>query len=167
MTALHGKDHERGRQPTRSVAFGDGRLTIADRLEHHAHTRSDRRAFSFLQDGGGAETRNWAELAAGARAGAAVLADLPRTREQPRAVVPMDRMTAGRFDLGQRLSWRDPDIGATLVLSQPAVDPDLWAEFSLGAAQLSQAWCRVCPRRRCAAQRSRGRVSPASRRSAT
>ena len=45
----------------------------------------------------------------------------------------MDPMTAGRFDLGQRLSWRDPDIGATLVLSQPAVDPDLWAEFSLGA----------------------------------
>jgi hypothetical protein len=37
MTALHGKDHERGRQPTRSVGFGDGRLTIADRLEHHAH----------------------------------------------------------------------------------------------------------------------------------
>jgi acyl-CoA synthetase (AMP-forming)/AMP-acid ligase II len=85
MTALHGKDHERGRQPTRSVAFGDGHLTIADGLEHHAHTRSDRRAFSFVQDGGGAETRTWAELAAGARAVAAVLADLPRTREQPRA----------------------------------------------------------------------------------
>jgi hypothetical protein len=62
MTALHGKDHERGRQPTRSVAFGDGRLTIADRLEHHAHTLSDRRAFSFVQDGGGAETRTWAEV---------------------------------------------------------------------------------------------------------
>jgi hypothetical protein len=52
MTALHGKDHERGRQPTRSVGFGDGRLTIADRLEHHAQARSDRRAFSFVQDGG-------------------------------------------------------------------------------------------------------------------
>ena len=51
----------------------------------------------------------------------------------PTSVVPMDPMTAGRFDLGQRLSWRDPDIGATLVVSQPAVDPDLWAEFSLGA----------------------------------
>ena len=43
----------------------------------------------------------------------------------PASVVPMDPMTAGRFDLGQRLSWRDPDIGATCVLSQPAVDPDL------------------------------------------
>ena len=87
MTALHGKDQERGRQPTRSVTFGDGRLTIADRLEHQAHTLSDRRAFSFVQDGGGAETRTWAELAAGARAVAAVLADLPRTREQPRALL--------------------------------------------------------------------------------
>src|ERR1700722_138865 len=87
MTALHGKDQERGRQPTRSVTFGDGRLTIADRLEHHVHTLSDRRAFSFVQDGGGAETRTWAELAAGARAVAAVLADLPRTREQPRALL--------------------------------------------------------------------------------
>ena len=87
MTALHGKDQERGRQPTRSVTFGDGRLTIADRLEHHAHTLSDRRAFSFVQDGGGAQTRTWAELAAGARAVAAVLADLPRTREQPRALL--------------------------------------------------------------------------------
>ena len=86
MTALHGKDQERGREPTRPVAFGDGRLTIADRLEHQAHTLSDRRAFSFVQDGGGAETRTWAELAAGARAVAAVLADLPRTREQPRAL---------------------------------------------------------------------------------
>lgn len=35
--------------------------------------------------------------------------------------------------LRQRLSWRDPDIGCTLMLSQPAADPDLWAEFSLGA----------------------------------
>jgi hypothetical protein len=51
----------------------------------------------------------------------------------PTSVVPLDTVTVGRFDLGQRLSWRDPDVGATLVLSQPAVDPDLWAEFSLGA----------------------------------
>ena len=51
----------------------------------------------------------------------------------PTSVVPLDTMTVGRFQLGQRLSWRDPDIGCTLVLSQPAVDPDLWAEFSLGA----------------------------------
>jgi hypothetical protein len=51
----------------------------------------------------------------------------------PTSVVLLDTVTVGRFQLGQRLSWRDPDVGATLVLSQPAVDPDLWAEFSLGA----------------------------------
>ena len=51
----------------------------------------------------------------------------------PTSVVPLDTVTLGRFQLGQRLSWRDPDVGATLVLSQPAVDPDLWTEFSLGA----------------------------------
>ena len=51
----------------------------------------------------------------------------------PTSVVPLDTVTVGRFELDQRLSWRDPDVGGTLVLSQPAVDPDLWAEFSLGA----------------------------------
>ena len=51
----------------------------------------------------------------------------------PTSVVPLDTVTVGRFQPDQRLSWRDPDVGGTLVLSQPAVDPDLWAEFSLGA----------------------------------
>ena len=51
----------------------------------------------------------------------------------PSDAIPVDLMTVGRFQLDQRLSWRDPDIDCTLVLSQPAVDPDLWAEFSLGA----------------------------------
>jgi hypothetical protein len=51
----------------------------------------------------------------------------------PTSVVPLDTVTVGRFELDRRLSWRDPDVGGTLVLSQPAVDPDLWAEFSLGA----------------------------------
>jgi hypothetical protein len=51
----------------------------------------------------------------------------------PTSVHPVDPMTGGRFELSQRLSWRDPDLGCTLVLSQPKVDPDLWAEFSLGA----------------------------------
>ena len=55
----------------------------------------------------------------------------------PTSVVPLDTVTVGRFELGQRLSWRDPDVGATLVLSQPAVDPDLCAEFSLGAPRSS------------------------------
>ena len=42
-------------------------------------------------------------------------------------------MTVGRFRLSERLSWRDPDIEATLVLSQPYLDPDLWDEFTRGA----------------------------------
>lgn len=42
-------------------------------------------------------------------------------------------MTAGRFRLSERLSWRDPDIEATLVLSQPYLDPELWDEFTCGA----------------------------------
>jgi hypothetical protein len=42
-------------------------------------------------------------------------------------------MTAGRFRLSERISWRDPDIEATLVLSQPYVDPELWDEFADGA----------------------------------
>jgi acyl-CoA synthetase (AMP-forming)/AMP-acid ligase II len=62
-------------------------MTIVDRLEHQAHSLPDCRAFSFLEDGGGVNRRTWAELAAGARAVAAVLAKLPRTQEQPRALL--------------------------------------------------------------------------------
>jgi hypothetical protein len=51
----------------------------------------------------------------------------------PTSVAPGDAPTDGRFELCQRLSWRDPDISATLVLSQPTLDPELWAEFSRGA----------------------------------
>lgn len=51
----------------------------------------------------------------------------------PMGAVPLDHMTTGRFQLRQPLSWRDSDIGVTLVLSQPAVDHDLWTEFSSGA----------------------------------
>jgi hypothetical protein len=39
----------------------------------------------------------------------------------------------GGFSLGQGFSWRDPDIGGTLVVSQPSADPGLWAEYSDGA----------------------------------
>jgi acyl-CoA synthetase (AMP-forming)/AMP-acid ligase II len=88
MGALDTRDYERGPQPSRSEAYGDrARLTMADRLEHQARCLPDRRAFSFVEDGGGVNTRTWAELAAGARAVAAVLADLPRTQEQPRALL--------------------------------------------------------------------------------
>ena len=51
----------------------------------------------------------------------------------PTAANSADPMTTGRFQLQQRLSWHDPDINATLVVSQPAVDPGLWEEFCLGA----------------------------------
>jgi acyl-CoA synthetase (AMP-forming)/AMP-acid ligase II len=61
--------------------------TITDRLEQHARSRPDDRAFSFLDDGRGVDTRTWGELAAGARAVAAALSQLPATREQPRALL--------------------------------------------------------------------------------
>jgi acyl-CoA synthetase (AMP-forming)/AMP-acid ligase II len=61
--------------------------TITHRLEQHARTRPDDRAFSFLDDCGGVDTRTWGELAAGARAVATVLSQLPATREQPRALL--------------------------------------------------------------------------------
>jgi acyl-CoA synthetase (AMP-forming)/AMP-acid ligase II len=88
MGALDTRDYERGPQPSRSEAYGDpARLTMAHRLEHQARSLPDRHAFSFVEDGGGVNTRTWAELAAGASAVAAILADLPRTREQPRALL--------------------------------------------------------------------------------
>ena len=54
----------------------------------------------------------------------------------PTSAIAFEPSTFGRFQLSERLSWHDPDTGCTLVLSQPDVDPELWAEFSLGA-QLS------------------------------
>jgi hypothetical protein len=39
------------------------------------------------------------------------------------------------FRLPEPLSWRDPDIDCTLVISTPFADPDLWAEYSAGAHQ--------------------------------
>jgi acyl-CoA synthetase (AMP-forming)/AMP-acid ligase II len=86
MTALGATGQKRGPQP-RSNADVDGGRTIAHRLEHRALIDPDHRAFSFLGDGDGVTTRTWAELAAGASAVAAVLADLPRTQEQPRALL--------------------------------------------------------------------------------
>jgi phthiocerol/phenolphthiocerol synthesis type-I polyketide synthase C len=86
MTALDATGHERGPQ-LRSKADADGSLTIAHRLEHRALVDPGHRAFSFLGDGDAVTTRTWAELAAGASAVAGVLADLPRTQEQPRALL--------------------------------------------------------------------------------
>lgn len=39
----------------------------------------------------------------------------------------------GGFSLRQGFSWYDPDVEGTLIVSQPAADPDLWAEYSAGA----------------------------------
>lgn len=33
----------------------------------------------------------------------------------------------------QGFSWRDPDIGCTLVISHPSADPALWSAYSAGA----------------------------------
>lgn len=41
--------------------------------------------------------------------------------------------TVENFQLRQGLSWHDPDIDCTLVVSQPSVDPDLWSEYARGA----------------------------------
>src|SRR6201996_9256318 len=90
MGSPDAKEQERGSDPphaspiTPAVGF-----SLSDRLEHHAAARPDDRAFAFLDDGNGADTRTWAELAAGARAMAGFLNELPRTHEQPRALLLM------------------------------------------------------------------------------
>ena len=61
--------------------------TIAHRLQQHAHSRPDDRAFSFLEDGGGVTTKTWGQLAEGARAVAAALSALPTSDDQPRALL--------------------------------------------------------------------------------
>jgi len=47
--------------------------------------------------------------------------------------VSLATSTGDRLSLGQGVSWRDPDIGCTLVLSHPLADPGLWSEFLAGA----------------------------------
>src|ERR1700744_3484195 len=90
MGALDAKEQERGSDRSHSSpTIGAVGPTIGDRLEHHAAARPHDRAFAFLDDGTGADTRTWAELAAGARAMAAFLNELPRTDEQPRALLLM------------------------------------------------------------------------------
>jgi hypothetical protein len=46
---------------------------------------------------------------------------------------PFHAPDADRFTLRESLEWYDPDIDCTLVVSQPATDPDLWAEYATGA----------------------------------
>jgi hypothetical protein len=47
--------------------------------------------------------------------------------------VSLDALNVDGFHLRQGLSWHDPDINCTLVISTPSTDPDLWAQYSLGA----------------------------------
>src|ERR1700677_3421901 len=89
MGALAGKDKGVASAPPLSPIIDAVGATIGDRLEQHAAARPDDRAFAFLDDGNGADTRTWAELAAGAQAMAAFLDELPRTDEQPRALLLM------------------------------------------------------------------------------
>jgi hypothetical protein len=55
------------------------------------------------------------------------------TRRTSMTAIPMDAASVEGFRLQQGLSWRDPDIDCTLIISQPSADPDLWTEYALGA----------------------------------
>jgi hypothetical protein len=48
-------------------------------------------------------------------------------------VSPLDTAVIDRFQLRTRISWRDPELDCTLLLSQPTSDPDLWREYANGA----------------------------------
>jgi hypothetical protein len=45
----------------------------------------------------------------------------------------LDVASVDGFRLQQGLSWRDPDIDCTLVISQPSTDRGLWTEYAAGA----------------------------------
>ncbi len=45
------------------------------------------------------------------------------------------RTAVGGFSLSQSFIWPDPDIDGTLVISQPAIDPELWADYAAGAVR--------------------------------
>lgn len=47
--------------------------------------------------------------------------------------IPLDAVSVDGFRLGEGLSWRDPEIDCTLVISQPSTDRDLWTEYATGA----------------------------------
>jgi hypothetical protein len=41
----------------------------------------------------------------------------------------------GGFSLRRAFSWSDSDIEGTLVISQPSIDPELWADYAAGAVR--------------------------------
>ena len=45
----------------------------------------------------------------------------------------LDVTSIDGFRLWQGLSWHDPDIDCTLVISQPSTDRELWTEYVVGA----------------------------------
>jgi hypothetical protein len=47
--------------------------------------------------------------------------------------VPLESASPALFSLSKSLRWWDSDSGCTLIASQPATDPDLWAEYLRGA----------------------------------
>jgi hypothetical protein len=49
------------------------------------------------------------------------------------SIVSFDASDAIGFKLGESLEWYDSDINCTLVVSQPATEPGLWADYATGA----------------------------------
>ncbi|MGA9677105.1 MAG: hypothetical protein WBR28_18280 [Mycobacterium sp.] len=49
------------------------------------------------------------------------------------SAVSLNAHDVDKFRLRQPLTWRDPGIDCTLMISTPSADPDLWAEYSVGA----------------------------------
>jgi hypothetical protein len=47
--------------------------------------------------------------------------------------VSLGSATGDRLPVGRGFSWRDPDIGCTLVISHPSADPGLWWAYAAGA----------------------------------
>lgn len=50
-------------------------------------------------------------------------------------VFSVETTSVEAFQLREGLSWHDPDVDCTLVVSQPSADPDLWDQYTRGAQQ--------------------------------
>lgn len=59
----------------------------------------------------------------------------PLTRKKPMTVISLNAPRVDGFHLREGLSWQDPTVDCTLVVSQPSADPDLWTEYAHGAQQ--------------------------------
>jgi acyl-CoA synthetase (AMP-forming)/AMP-acid ligase II len=137
--------------------------TIAHRLQLLAHSRPNDRAFSFLEDGGGVNTKTWGQLDKGARAVAATLRAVPTSDEQPRALLLLPQDAAfldalfGCFFAGacavpahvpipSRLAQTLPRLRAIVAESQPQVvltTRELLAARALVPELAEVAWIAV------------------------